>query len=304
MVIDRLLLGIFRFHRKYRARARYRTIVDTTGRTWPIYFTRAFPTGGVPGVPVVFFHGFGNDGSTWLPLFALLGENRELIGVDLPGFGNHIYPVDGLSDPETYTPRWYARICGALIQDLAVRWGQPPILVGKSMGGMIAGLVACEIPHLCRALILIDPSGVEAPRESPFWEEFSSGRNVLLPSDEAEWETMVRTLYEHRRWIPGFVKRTALRYIQDNRHLLEQIFARLLSEGMNPLGSRLSEIRCPVQLIWGDRDQVIDKSTVEVFQAHIPRIRTAIVEDCGHSPTSEKPEQVRDIILEVFSRYG
>jgi abhydrolase domain-containing protein 6 len=304
MVSDRLLLKILRFRQQYRARARYRTIVDTTGRTWPIYYTRAFPSGGTPGVPVVFFHGFGNDGSTWLPLFALLGENRELIGVDLPGFGGHEVPEDGFSDTSVYTPRWYAKTCGILIQDLAVRWGQPPILVGKSMGGMIAGLVACEIPDLCRALVLIDPSGVEAPRESPFWGEFAAGRNVLLPTDEAEWDTMVRTLYEQRRRIPGFVRRTALQHIKNNSALLDHIFKRLLSEGMNPLGKRLKEIRCPVQIIWGERDQVIDKSTVEVFRDQVADVRTTIIEDCGHSPTTEQPERVRDIILDVFSRYG
>lgn len=299
MIGDRALLKIYRWKQRIAAGARVQVVQDLSGRVWPVYHTRAVPESGIPGVPIVFFHGYGNDATTWMPLFALLGSNRELVAVDLPGFGRHEAGEDA-----PFTPGWYADVSSELIRELAVRWGQPPILVGKSMGGMIAGMVAARIPDLCRALVLIDPGGVETPKESPFWAEYRHGRNILLPRDEAEWDTTVRTLYHKHRRIPGFVKRTALQYVAENRSFLKHVFTQLLSEGMDPLGEVLPRIQCPVTVIWGEHDRIVDPSGLQRFRNYISKNETVVIRDCGHSPTSEALLETRNAILGVISRYG
>ncbi len=299
MVGDHTAPALLRLVQRFNAGARFNLVQDTGGRIWPLYNTRSVPTSGIDGVPVVFFHGFGNDGYTWFPLFALLGSNRELVSLDLPGFGRH-QPKE--EDP--FTPSWYASVCSNLVRELSIRWGQPPILVGKSMGGMIAGMVAAEIPDLCRALVLIAPSGIESPRVSEFWREYKNGTNVLLPSTEAEWERMVKMLYQAPRRIPGFVRRTALRTINRDRSRLETIFRSLLAEGYDPLGERLHRIKCPVTVVWGQEDRVMDPSGIERFRESLSSVDEKLISDCGHSPTSEALLETRNAILNVFSRYG
>ncbi len=276
-----------------------RTIQTNDGRMWPVY--QANPPAYHPdwGVPVVFFHGFGNDGSTWLRFMQGLGSSRELAAPDLPGFGRHV-----LGETENPTPRWYRSVVAELLRELAVRWGQPPIVVGKSMGGLVAGLLAGELPHLVRALVLIDPAGMGTPVPSPFWLQYREGRNLLLPTAPGEWDQMVDTLYHRRPHVPGFLRREALRNITTNFSTYKRIFEGLLSEGYNPLGKRLSRIHCPVFVVWGAQDRVMDPSGIEVIREALPAASITVLNNCGHSPTRERSEELMRVLLDVIGRWG
>jgi pimeloyl-ACP methyl ester carboxylesterase len=172
------------------------------------------------------------------------------------------------------------------------------------MGGMIAGLVAGELPHLVRALVLIDPGGIETPRESEFWTAWRNGENLLLPQSRADWDRMVAILYQRKPHIPEFLVRTALRSIATRREEYQRIFTALLSDGFNPLGERLGRISCPVTVVWGAQDRVMDPSGVEVIRRALPDATTYLLPNCGHSPTREQPGALTDILFKVMNRYG
>jgi abhydrolase domain-containing protein 6 len=298
-VPDRLLSRAYRLVRKLHAGARLRTVATNDGRLWPVYHTLP-PTYQVDqGVPLVLFHGFGNDGSTWFPFMSTLGANREVAAPDLPGFGRH-----PLREGEAPTPGWYQTVTAELLRELTVRWGQPPIVVGKSMGGLIAGLVAGELPHLVRKLVLIDPAGIETPVSSPFWDLVATGENPLLPRDDREWERMIDLLYHEAPRIPGFLRREALRGINRHYETYQSVFEGLLSEGFNPLGDGLHRIKCPVCVVWGADDRVMDVSGVEVIRAAIPSASIHVLPRCGHSPTRERSAEVSEILTGVISRWG
>lgn len=298
--VDRGLVLLYRFFRRWGNDTQLRTVQTPDQRSWPVYHRRpAVSSIGCDGVPVVFFHGFGNDGSTWLPFFSLLGERREYVAPDLPGFGAHrLLPEDPA------TPRWYRGVAATFLQELIVRWGQPPIIVGKSMGGLIAGLVAGELPDLVRALVLIDPGGIETDEVSPFWQEWQKGRNMLLPANRSEWNEMKEILYRQPIRVPGFIRRYALHTIAKKRPTYERVFDALLSEGFDPLGTRLSRITCPVTVIWGKEDQVMSSTGAEKIRTALPNADIHYLSHCGHSPTREMPYRVQKILLDVFARYG
>jgi pimeloyl-ACP methyl ester carboxylesterase len=172
------------------------------------------------------------------------------------------------------------------------------------MGGLIAGLLAGELPHLVRKLVLIDPGGIETPVRSPFWQQYSEGENRLLPTTPEQWDQMVDLLYYRRPHIPGFVRREALREITGHFATYKRVFEGLLSEGHNPLGDRLSKIQCPVSVVWGAQDRVMDPSGIEVIRRAIPSASVTILDNCGHSPTREQPEALMRILLEVLGRWG
>ncbi len=298
-MLDQLLSRTVYLSRLRRAGARLRTFETNDGRLWPVYHTAPPPYQADQGVPVVFFHGFGNDGSTWLRFMPSLGGSRELAAPDLPGFGRH--PLGKTENP---TPRMYRSVVAELLRELTVRWGQPPIVVGKSMGGLVAGLLAGELPHLVRTLVLIDPAGIETPVTSPFWQQFREGRNLLLPTTPEEWDQMVDTLYHRRPRVPGFVRRQALRQITTNFSTYTRIFEGLLSEGYNPLGNRLSRIHCPVSVVWGAQDHVMDPSGIDVIREALPAASITMLNNCGHSPTRERPEALMRVLLDVIGRWG
>ena len=296
---DRIALSFFQFIRRRQSGARFRSIFTNDNRLWPVYHRRPPKSERSDGVPIVFFHGFGNDGTTWLPFFEVLGTRREVVAPDLPGFGDH--PLTPQEEP---TPQWYCGVAAELLRELTVRWGQPPIVVGKSMGGMIAGLVAGELPDLVRALVLIDPGGIQAPRISAFWEAWKNGTNYLLPEDDADWRRMIDILYYQPVEIPGFARRAALHKMRSHHQRYARMFNALLAEGFNPLGERLLRITCPVTVIWGAQDAVMDPSGVEVIKEALPHARIELLEKCGHSPTRERPDEVKRILLNVLNRWG
>jgi len=53
----------------------------------------------------------------------------------------------------------------------------------------------------------------------------------------------------------------------------------------------LPEIKIPVFLLWGNKDRILDASSVAVYQKYLPDVQTRIVEDCGHGLIIEKPEE-------------
>ncbi len=300
MIGDRLLFRIARRRSYRRVAARSREFRDREGRQWWIYHTRPRRTDTTTGVPIVFLHGFGGDGRTWLPFFPAFRDSRELVSVDVPGFGNSDLLI--ADDP---TPTWYADRLSFLLQDFVVRWGQPPIVVGKSMGGMIAGMVAAKNPELVRALLLIAPAGIKPPEVSPFWKVYvEENRNVLLPRDRVEFDQMMRLLYERPVNVPGFLRRIALRDTRRRRPHLERVFGRLLSEGFDPLGAVLDEISTPTTVLIGDSDRIVDPSTREVLVERLPHGQVVIVDRCGHSPTREAPEAVASQLHMLLSRFG
>lgn len=299
---DRLLTHTFRFIQRQSAGARIRAVDTIDQRRWPVYHRPLPPQQVEQGVPVVLLHGFGNDGATWMPFFRVLGLSREVAAPDLPGFGRHPLWFDAAEGEPG--PRWYRRVTAEFLRELTVRWGQPPIVVGKSMGGMIAGLVAGELPHLVRALVLIDPGGIETPQESEFWTAWRHGENLLLPRTRMEWDRMVAILYQRKPRIPEFMVRTALRSIASRREEYQRIFSALLSDGFNPLGDRLRRITCPVTVVWGAQDRVMDPSGVQVIRQALPEATAYVLPDCGHSPTREQPRALTDILFKVMNRYG
>ena len=104
--------------------------------------------GGADAEPVLFLHGFGGEGSHWAPLCRELG-GIEAVAVDLPGHGDNAgTPLD--------IP---ARQLDADLADLAasIGAGQPGgiIVVGHSLGALVALRLAAVAPHRVRALVLL-----------------------------------------------------------------------------------------------------------------------------------------------------
>ena len=101
------------------------------------------------GTPVVLMHGIGRSGDAWLPLAEkLAGRPYHLIAFDLLGFGNSPKP-----DVE-YTVDDHAQAVIAAIDRLHLH--APAILVGHSMGCLIAVRVARLRPDLVRHLVLYE----------------------------------------------------------------------------------------------------------------------------------------------------
>jgi N-formylmaleamate deformylase len=119
------------------------TLVDTAAGQQHIW------TAG-DGAPLVFLHGFTDDGACWSPIAGELGSDRwRIVAPDCRGHGRTRLPPD-----EPFTAERRVADVVALID--ALRLG-PSVLVGHSMGALTAMLVAADHPGRVRGVVLEDP---------------------------------------------------------------------------------------------------------------------------------------------------
>ena len=104
---------------------------------------------GGQGPAMVLVHGLGGSHVNWLAAGPLLARGARVLAVDLAGFGHT--PPAGRSTGV----RANQRLLGRFVEEVA---GAPALLVGNSMGGMIALREAAEQPGRVAGLVLVDPS--------------------------------------------------------------------------------------------------------------------------------------------------
>lgn len=126
-----------------------------------------------PVATYVFIHGIGNTLHSWDEVIALMPKNVRLIGIDLLGFGKSPMP-----NWIAYDAKTQARSVGLTL--LGLRMAHQPILVGHSLGALVAVEVAKRYSLLPRRLVLCSP---------PFYKPASG--NGRIPSND----DMLRNLY-------------------------------------------------------------------------------------------------------------
>ena len=99
--------------------------------------------------PLVLLHGLTGDGACWSPLARSLEGDYDVVMPDARGHGGSSMPLDG------YRYEDYARDVIGLIEGLGL---DRPVLLGHSMGGMTAAVVASQLSTAIRGVILADPT--------------------------------------------------------------------------------------------------------------------------------------------------
>jgi pyruvate dehydrogenase E2 component (dihydrolipoamide acetyltransferase) len=234
------------------------------------------------GVPVLLVHGFGADLNTWMFTQPVLAEGRRVTALDLPGHGGSAKDV-GAGDGESLTDA----VEGAL-EALGIGRGH---LVGHSMGGAVAALLALRRPDLVSSLTLIASAGLGPEINGSFIDGFvrmARRREAveilgLLVHDPALLSrTMVEDVLRYKRLdgVSAALARIAEAWFAGGRQLLD-------------LTDRIATLAMPVQLIWGREDRIIPVTHAEGLASRFP---VHIIEQAGHLPHMEKAAEVNRLI--------
>jgi pimeloyl-ACP methyl ester carboxylesterase len=285
--------------------------VALAGREWPHRTVRVdgveLCVREVPGAaegaePVLFVHGLGGSSLNFTAIGLLLADTVRGIAVDLPGFGRSAprHTPGGITE--------YAELLARFI-DTEVR--KPVHLFGNSMGGAIAVRLAARRPDLVRTLTLVSPAlpdqrpravaayfvGLSTPRLGPAILH----RNAKVPFERRARIGLSLIFGDHHLLPPELIaafedelrRRDALPWVE--AALLagaRSIVAATVALPRRSLWADAARITCPVLLVYGGRDKLVDARIRNRAQAGFPDARLLYLPASGHVSQIEYPAEV------------
>lgn len=178
-------------------------------------------------------HGWGQNAKLWLPLVALLKPDYRFILLDLPAHGNTQFLPHHADIPQ------YSEFIVNFINKLQLK---TPVLIGHSFGGQIAAYLAIYYPKLISQLILISPA---------------------ITRQKTSKEKIKVTLYSKFNFLKKLLPSPILQFIIKQISSTDYYHAstghkEILKKIVNyDLSDKISKIKIPVCLIWGDKDREI-----------------------------------------------
>ena len=255
---------------------------------------KTIPTARVPvryyeggqGQPLVFLHGAGGV-ELDLPFLNALAQNFHVYAPLLPGYGDSQECAE-LRDMLDFTLHTWD-----VVEALGVR---DPILVGFSMGGMIASEMAAVAPHDVSRLALIAPAGLwldghpipdlfsVMPFELPrylFHDPEAGAKAIGANFDLAD---------------PAFLQTFLVR----NARQLGAAGKILFPIPERGLASRLYRIRAKTLLIWGESDRLVPPPYAHAFQSALQNSDLVMIPEAGHMVAFEKTAEVTKAIHAAY----
>lgn len=238
----------------------------------------------------VLIHGFTARGAHWFRLARHLPDDRCIISLDLPGFGDASYLPTASYDIQSQARRLHG-VLDALGVD------QPVDLMGNSMGGNTAAVFTLTYPERVRTLTLLNASGVSSPLPSTLRRQIEAGENGFFATDLRSFKRFYRMTMSEPPFVPGVIRDAVGKLAIERVPRHQRIFAQL---DVPPLDARLGEIQVPTLIVWGDEDHLLDVSMTQVWR-RIAGSRVFIYRGIGHMPHLERPSQTADL-FQRFTR--
>ncbi|KAA3451920.1 alpha/beta hydrolase [Mesorhizobium sp. SARCC-RB16n] len=237
---------------------------------------------------IVLLHGFGGCQHVWREVISSLPTSARTLAYDLPGHGLSLdFPGAG---PAKVAAR-------AVLADLTARSVKRVHLVGHSMGGAVAALMALAEPEKVASLTLLAPGGFGAEINGPLLRRFAAARDpsdiraCLLAMSGPLTRPIDHTVdaLGDMRGRPGQVER------------LIEIAAAMTSgdrQGVIPR-DRLETLAMPVMVVWGSDDAVLPVTQTDDLPVHF---HVHHVLGAGHMLVEEAPGLVATIIQRNMNR--
>lgn len=223
------------------------------------------------GQPVVLLHGLWNSSRIWQGTLETFSPTYRLYAPDLPGHGQ---------SPARFPWRLreVAALLGAWIRSLEIG---PAMVVGHSMGGALAMLLAATNPELVQRLVLVNTVGL--PLQRPFLRTLTRAGANFLNRQNARYTS---------------------RYSGRGNPLPSLATWQALDEIMTcDLRPDLSAIACPTLIIWGMRDPLLPTRIGATLQGAIQGAELVLLPNVRHQPQRQVPAIFHTILGHFLERW-
>jgi pimeloyl-ACP methyl ester carboxylesterase len=248
-----------------------------------------------PGTPLLLVHGFGASTDHWRKNIGPLSTERPVYAIDLLGFGRSAKPN------LTYSGELWRDQLHDFVAEIV---GRPVIAAGNSLGGYASLVFAVDHPDMVRALALLNGAGPFSDTVKPEGVQKLVGE-ITMGVLRQPWASWLVFQYSRQR---STIRRVLLQVYRDKGavtdELVEDIYRPSCDPGAaevfaavfqtppgRPVDALLTELHCPVLLLWGDSDPWMSVARAERFKAAYPAAKLQLV-PAGHCPHDERPELV------------
>ncbi|HEY3381994.1 MAG TPA: alpha/beta fold hydrolase [Vicinamibacterales bacterium] len=238
---------------------------------------------GGSGPALVLLHGAGDQAGTWSRTVAPFLPTHRVIALDLPGHGD--------SDPRS-GPLSVGVIVDGVEAALRILLGADrAVLVGNSLGAWVALLLALRHPEMVSRVVLVNGGALRGERTDI----------TFTPQTREEARKTIGALMGARAArAPNFVIDDLIRVCRHGP--LGRLSATADQMDAFVLEGRLHEVRVPVDLLWGDQDQVFPLGYAARMIAELPAARMTVLAGCGHTPHRDAPDRFNEALAELLRR--
>ncbi len=246
------------------------------------------------GPPLVFLHGWGMNSDVWEDISPQLSHHYSVTLIDLPGHGrsataSHDFQLEQVAEE--------------LIEVIP----QAAILVGWSLGGLIALQIAHQYPEQIQALVMVAssprfvknsewPYGVDAAIFDKFARELKEDYQATLKRFIAVQAMGSAHAKSEMRTLRGRI----LRHGNPHQEAL-QGGLRLLQQ--SDLRQSLAELHCPTQLILGSRDTLAPARIAKVLNQQHSHLESSIIQGAAHAPFISHPDEFLSALKEFINHH-
>jgi len=270
------------------------------------------PADGGADVPHLFVHGLGGGATNWLEVMGALGSDREVITMDLPGFGRTVPPRHSAA-----RVRANARFIPAFMDALGI---ERAVVHGNSMGGLITTLLGTIAPDRIERVALVAPALPTAKSDlthlpGPVFRRFapfvvpgvgSTLLRAVWSRSDAEAlldEAIALTVSSRDELSPAmltimreniqFGKRHPWR-VESLAYAVESLVAALI--GGRELSDGVRALPDDTLVVWGDVDRLVGRPVIGHLYQQRPDWEYAVLPGVGHVPMMEASERYVAIV--------
>lgn len=247
---------------------------------------------GPAGAPtIVLLHGFASSLRWWQNEVPLLDAHYHVVRFDLLGHGGSSKPSGG------YSMEHQAQLIDEALHQFGVHRA---LIVGHSMGGLVATALATRDPSLAAGVVLLDSPPTASSGKLPFTARMGfvpvlgqALRSAFITNGEVS-KALQSAFAPHypvpAQFVTDFWRMTFTSYTkshtEDGAYLKHQ-----------PLAARLSALGVPLLAIYGKQDAIVSPTAIREDFSTVPHAQVAAIAGAGHSPMVEKPYATARLLL-------
>jgi 4,5:9,10-diseco-3-hydroxy-5,9,17-trioxoandrosta-1(10),2-diene-4-oate hydrolase len=256
---------------------------------------------GSQGLTVILIHGIGAAVDSWAFNINALAQKHRVYAIDLVGFGRSDKPSVEYSLP------FFAQFVKDFMETQNI---DRPSLVGWSLGGGVSLQFAIQFPERLDKLILLDSMGFG--RETHLMFRLSSipwiGKMLSRPSKKGTARLLKECVFDHTLITDEIVDLYYQFAALPGGHeawlatlCSNASFSGIKKEVIQAFRHNLGAISKPTLIIWGKQDRVLPVKHASIAESWITNARVHLIDDCGHCPQMEHPEEFNTQVLEFLN---